>query len=279
MPDERTPGATPAASPAAPAASPTATPPAPGPVPYERFKEKVDEANTFKQEKARLEGQLQQAQQVVQQAQQIIQQQQQRPAPPASAPAAPVGDDPWESILTEGLGNDDAGKEARRLMDIHAEQMARKKGFITKDEAIHIARQIAEQGNNKIATAFQVTNNFQAWVQKGVITAEEAQGLQGELNQHLARNPDLSSQPHNVMYLAKGLLADAVTEGRVRPYSQPAPTNPLQPSGAPSAPAPGEALPPIDPQSLGFRTLRSLSADKIKALTAKSNRAHQGATS
>lgn len=280
MPDERTSGV-PAAPPAAPAAPPTPAQPPPGPVPYDRFSEVVNQRNTVQQEKARLEGQLQQYQQVVQQAQTIIAQQQQRPAAPAQpAPPASEATDPWEHILDEGLGTDEQGKEARRLMDIHAEQIFRKKGFVTKEEALQIAQQVAEQGNNKIATAFQVTNSFQSMVQRGVVTTEEAQALQGQLNQVLARQPELATQPHNVMYLAKGLFADAVNEGRIRPYSQPPPVNPLQAAGGGSAPQPGDTLAPLDTTALkGFRTLRDKSPDVIKRLTERSSRAHRGATS
>ena len=232
--------------------------------------------NTVQQEKARLEGQLQQAHAIVQQAQGIIAQQQ--PAP--SAPPASEATDPWDQILDESLGTDEQGKEARRIMDIHAEQTFRKKGFVTREEAIQIARTIAEQGNNKIATAFQVTNSFQSMVQRGVVSAQEAQGLQGQLNQLLERSPELANQPHNVMYLAKGLFADAVNEGRIRPYSQPPPVNPLQGSGSIATPAPGDPLPPLDISALkGFRTLRNLAPDVIKRVTERSIRSHQGATS
>lgn len=281
MPDERTPGAPPAAPPAAPVASPTATPPAapPGPVPYDRFSQVVQERNAIQQEKARLEGQLQQAQQIVQTAQGIINQQQQRPAP-AAPPATPApNDDPWEETLQRQLGTDEAGLEARKVLDNHAEYVARKKGYITKEEAIQIAQQIAQQGNNKITTAFQITNEFQGMVARGVVTPEEAQGLQRELNGVLAQNPELSTQPHNVSYLSDSIFARAVKDGRIRPYSQPAPVNPMQFSGPASAPDPNAPLPPINPSTLGFKTLKAMSAEKLQKLTDRSMRAHQGATS
>ncbi len=277
MPEERTPGVAPAASPAAPGTPPTPAQPSPGPVPYDRFSEVVKERNAVQQEKARLEGQLQQAQQIVQQAQGIIQQQQNRPAPPPQAPPAP-NNDPWEETLQRQLGSDEAGLEARKVLDNHAEWVARKKGYVTKEEVIQLATQIAQQGNNKITTAFQITNEFQGMVARGVVTPEEAQSLQGQLNGVLAQNPELATQPHNVSYLADSLFARAVKEGRIRPYSQPPPINPLQVSGPSSAPDPNAPLPPINPSTLGFRTLKNMSAEKLQALTDRSMRSHLGAT-
>ncbi len=273
--------ASPGAASGAGTSSPQGTAPSPGPIPYDRFKEKVDESNSLKAEKARLESQLQQVAQQAQGYQQqameyarAMAQQSQAQQPPQPAPI-----DPYEENLQRQLGNDDAGREARKVLDAHAEYVARKNGYVTQDQVVAIAQQIAAQGQNKIQTAFQVTNEFQEMVSRGVVTPEQARGLQGQLNTLLAQNPQLANEPHNVSYLADSLFARAVKAGQIRPYSQPPPQNPMQPSGNGYTPAPTDPLAPINASALGFRTIKNLSPEKLRALTDTSVRAHNGATS
>jgi len=258
----------------------------PGPIPYDRFKEVNDSKNALQEEVGRLRGQLGQMQhqqaQIISQAQQAVQMAQQanQPRPPQVANPAI---DPEEIALNKLLGEDDAGKEARRVLDVYSAYQAKKNGFVSRADMESLLREVQAQTEARIMgtlnTTFNVTNRFQRMVTTGMISPEQAHQLQGHLNQIIAQNPQIKTQPHNVDYLASHLLTTAIEAGHIRPYSTPAKVNPLQPSGGGYTPDMPDPTAPINTDVIKFPSLRNKGVDRLRELTERSINAHKGATS
>ena len=289
------PAVTPEPAPAAPAASEPISqssgesePPVGQAVPYERFRsvnERRKAAEAVAQQQQAQAQQLAQENQTWRQWAAAVQQQQ---AQQQQAPAQPQGrngqvraepDDPYMTNLKHQLGEDEVGQKALDILDTHAAYIARKNGFVSAAEVDYRIQDAMNRGLGKINSSFQVSNQFQQWINSGLVSPTEGQQLQTQLGSYLQQNPTVAENPQTMDIVVKALLGDAVANHRINPNANPRPFNPLNLSGPGHGPDTSPEDAPLDTSKMPFARLRNLDPAKAKQLVDLSVRAHKGAMS
>ena len=230
-----------------------------------------DELTPAQQERAR-ELVLQAIQRRDQQWQQRIQQQEsQKPVQePKQAPIADEEDD-IDAQIAALYSDDDTGRATQKAISQHLRLMLKKMGAgsgLTEEQVRNIAAEAAGGVRNEIRSGLSVNEEVSDLVRSGVISGNESAIVQKEY-QKVLRDPQMAqaaADPANAPWILKGVVYDLVKAGKLKPGAErKRPKNPMSPGG------PGGAAPKatIDPKASPFKTVRSLSAEKLKEVRAR----------
>jgi hypothetical protein len=235
-------------------------------VPYDRFKSVNDKAKSAEAQVAQLRQRDQQwAQRDAARDQQVQQMMAQQHASQRPVDQSERRPDSTEQLIKNQLGNDEAGQQAYETLETHFDhKFGQKAGdMVSKQDLAQVRDGIRSEIMNELNSTFSTSNRFSEWVDKGMISPEQSQGLQSRLNQDFQQFPELAKRPRDVKARVSELLVDAMESGDIKPFSQPRPKNPVS---AGSSAAPNNEPLSIDPGNSRFGRLRGLSPEKASEI-------------
>lgn len=253
------------------------------PVPYDRFQEVSHDNRSLRDQMNSMQGQLDTALQHNQQWQDQAKQQQQRQQQAQQRRRKPTkqqtdaGRDYLRSLFGPGEQGDQAFEALEKYYAAkHRQTSQGQQKNLSPQQIQAMINQGVQGGMNQINSTFQTANRFQGWVDRGMATSQEAQGMQAQLNEILGKNPDLAKNSNGLAQTVNGIYMMNLESGTIRPTMDPPETpNPLQPSvgGQP------EAEIAYDPSQSRMSRLKNLDAAKLKQLAQHSMDVHEKATS
>lgn len=169
---------------------------------------------------------------------------------------------------------DEAAATAVQQMDEHTNAVLREKGVVSAEEVAKIVQHYVGLSEQKNQVLYGITNRVNGWIQKGIVSQDQAQAIHGKVLQTIQQYPDIMQQPHNISFLLDREFAAAVESGEVKPYSTPVVTSPLQPSGNGSPARPEE----VDYSQSPIRAMRGIDPEKLKKARQMSIANHRAAT-
>lgn len=191
--------------------------------------------------------------------------------PPATEPSVNVDDE-----IAALYSDDEVGKRTRAAIDKHFELLLRKRGLdasdrLTRDEVAQIAEAASGKVRDQIRSGLTVTQEVSDYVNRGVISDDDAAILQRTYTAvlNLPQMRAAAEDPANAPWILKGVFADLVKEGKIKPFSKPRPTNPLQPGGSGNA---APKAPTVDPSTSPFKSVRALSKEALSKARETSRR-------
>ena len=233
----------------------------------------------------------QQAAQVAQTAQQQLQQAQAEIAAlkvAREAPAAPQAD-PYRERLIQTLGTDEAGEKALQMFDAHGEVIrAEMAGQIptaediqrmASEQAAAIVDQRMGQHTAQEAAMMAVAQRLNGWVNKGVVSPEQAVQFRQEFDNRSAGSPHVLQNAVNAEAVLSMILTEAV-EGNTLSAFTPKTPEPLQTAASlSSGPAPGPAEQPevTNPSQHVMPSMRGQTSEAIRRIREQSIARHTAA--
>ena len=264
--------------------TPVTAPPVPegpekenGSVPYDRFKQVIDQKNSATQLAQAAQQQAQAYQQEVLAWRQWAAQRQ----PEKQTGNQPQQEgDPVLRALRADLGGDEAADKAIEVMEQYSDYAAKKKGFVRAEDVQGMINQALARSEGKTTSAFAVSNRFQQWVNNGMISVQDAQGLQQGLGQYLQQYPQVAEDPNALNHVVSHMAMTAMEQGKIKPFqASPRAENPLSRVSGNGQHDQPMSPPAFDAGALPFSRLKKLTPERIRQLTDHSQRNHQGATS
>ena len=284
MPAEATPVtvAAPGAAPvnvAAPEAAPAPVKPAdPGPAKPSEQTVPISRLNQESGKRVRAENSARQLQEQLQTMQQRLADIEASNTPPPAGRS--FKDQTREQIFRElggGQGDtkaDAAAMAAIRQLDDHANVVLQERGAVSAEDVGKIVQHYVGLSEQKQQVLYGVTNRVNNWIQKGIVSQDQAQQIHGKVMETIKQYPEIMQSPHNIGYLLDREFAAAVESGEVKPYSTPAPTSAVQPAGYGAA----TVIQETDYSKSPLRALRNIDPDRLKKARQMSIANHRAAT-
>lgn len=243
----------------------------PGPIPYDRFKEINDAKNAEAEARAAAEARANQLQGQLQQASQMIEAARQQPV-------AQPKEDPNLALARSKFGQDEVGQQTFDAVRTVAEAILASRGeTLTEAKVAEIAQQAAGGVRQELNSGMAMTNEINSLTAQNNLTQKEAQIFQRTLGS-MMQDPQFAASaknPQNVPWIVKGALMDLARDGKVKlgrqPRSQP---SVLQPGG--------NGLPPNVPEvvkasDIPIPDVAEFSEERLAELYAMSQANHKEA--